>query len=374
MSPLEDRLRQAYAEAAQTVSQDDIAPALRRPGHRAAEAPRRRRSVPLLAAAATLAVIVLAVLLTALPGEPPAVPSIRRELHPQAGYFAVLPPSQAQIQIRSAATGRLIAVVRPPGSSEFFSGVAVTGADGRALLVAVETNGGACSTRLYQVYLTAGGRPGPLRPAVLAGSRGSYLGGGFAATSSARAIAYAAYMCGRGNSSLRIYYPGTGTSASWSLADGDQIDSVSLSADGQTLSISGVEQAGFGPGARPGTSSFRLKPVTMVLHATAAHARLHAQPVFVPLVGTAALSPDGRTLYLCTKQGSRAVLAAYNVAAKTRKPITSWTGTCSFALDAAGGFALIASANGHLGQVDLATRKLTLLPATDVLSAAFLAW
>jgi sugar lactone lactonase YvrE len=384
VSQIEDVLRRAYAEAAQTVMWGDIAstvPGLEetRPARRAR---RRRLTIPVLAAAATAVVAIVVAIVPALlahgPAQSPAA-SLRSGhgaplgLQAPGGFFAALPPG-GQVQIRSALTGRLIAAVTPPGQGEFFSGVAATGADGRTLLLAVEHDTGApCRTRLFQLRLTASGEPGPLTPADIPAIPGILPNRAFAATPDGSAIAFAAYC--QGSNTLEIDRPHTGASAGWVTTRGDQIDNISLSSDGATLSLSGYEYAGTGPGAKKGTSSARLRPATAVLHASSANTSLDGLGIVARKIGTAALSPDGRTLYVCTHQGRLAVLAAYDVATKARRrTLATWAGGCSFALDTAGQYALIATAAGGLSRLDIGTGRLTTLLVSGIPSSAILAW
>lgn len=379
-SQIEDVLRRAYAEAAQTVTWADIATTV--PGLEETRPARRRRrrrlTVPALAAAATVVVAIVVAIVPALLARSPAgkLPSGHGALPGQrapTGFFAALPASGA-VQIRSAVTGRLIAAVTPPARGEFFSGVAATGAGGRTLLLAVEHDAGSpCRTSLFQLQLTAAGQPGALKPAAIPAIHGILPNRAFTATSDGSAIAFAGYC--QGSNTLEIDRPHTGVSASWATSGGDQVDNISLSSDGDTLSISGYLYAGTGPGAKSGTSSVRLRPATAVLQAGSAGTTLDGQGIVTRTSGTAALSPDGRTLYLCTQQGRVAVLAAYDVATSARRgTLATWAGGCSFALDSAGQYALIATAGGGLSRLDIGTGRLTTLPVSGLPSSAILAW
>jgi sugar lactone lactonase YvrE len=156
---------------------------------------------------------------------------------------------------------------------------------------------------------------------------------------------------------------------------GDQVDNLSLSSDGDTLSISGYLYTGTGPGAKKGTSSVRLRPTTAVLRASSVGTTFDGKGIVTRTIGAAALSPDGRTLYVCTPQGRVAVLAAYDVATSARRrTLATWAGGCSFALDSAGRYALIATAGGSLSRLDIGTGKLTTLPVSGLPSSAILAW
>jgi hypothetical protein len=335
-SQIEEVLRRPYAEAAQTVTWADIAATV--PGLEETRPARRPRTIPALAAAATVVVAIVVALVPALlahgPAQSPAgrLPFGHRALpgrQAPAGFFAALPASGA-VQIRSAVTGRLIAAVTPPARGEFFSGVAATGAGGRTLLLAVEHDiGSPCRTWVFQLQLTAAGQPGALKPAAIPSIRWILPNRAFTATSDGSAIAFAGYC--RGSNTLEIDRPHTGISASLAGSGGDQVDNLSLSSDGDTLSISGYLYAGTGPGAKKGTSSVRLRPTTAVLRASSVGTTFDGKGIVTRTIGAAALSPDGRTLYVCTPQGRVAVLAAYDVATSARRrTLATWAGGCSF--------------------------------------------
>lgn len=390
MNAPEDILRQAYLDAAATVTQSDLrlVPDARR-GFSRARLTRswlsRRFTIPALAAVATaliavIAIVVPAHLLSAAGG--PAAANVRGE--PGAapdGFFAVLSPDGGSVQIRSAVTGRLLAQVTPPGHGEFFSGVAAAARDGRdggtLLLAAERAIGGGCKTWLYRLRLSAAGQPSALSAAPIPSISGILPGRALAATPDGSAIAAGSYFCD-GNGSLQFARFAVRPAVRWPTQGGDQVDGMSLSANGTELSISGYEFAGFGPGPKPGTSSVRLKPVTAVLQTSGAASGLSGQRIILRRPAVAALSPDGSTLYACTEDSGRDVLGAYSVAARTlRRVVASWTaasGNCSFALDGAGRYALIATAAGHLARIDIGTGRLTELPPAGLPGSDILSW
>jgi hypothetical protein len=377
VSRIEDVLRQAYADAAQTVTWADIAPAI--PALAETRPTRRRRlTIASLAAAAVAVVAAAAATIPAVLSHPaPPAARAHQRRQPQPGFFAALPGSGDAIQIRSAPTGRLVAAISPPAKGEFFSGVAVASANGRTLLVAVERDsGGPCTTWLYTVQLTSAGQPSALEPARVPSISGILPDRAFTAASDGSAFAFADYC--QGSSELEIARPRTGTSAVWSLTSGDQVDDISLSADGDTLSLSGYEYAGTGPGAKSGTSSVRLRPVTAVLQASAASTQLDidGHGIVVRKLSKSALSPDGKTLYVCTQQGRADVLSAYDVATRALgRNVATWASSgCSFALDPAGQFALIDTSGGGLARLDISTGRLTVLSRSGLPPTAILAW
>jgi hypothetical protein len=112
-----------------------------------------------------------------------------------------------------------------------------------------------------------------------------------------------------------------------------------------------------------------------VLPARSANSRLDGQGIITRRYGVAALSPDGKTLYTCSSQGQRKVLRGYDVATRRLlRTLATWTGSCSFALDATDGYALISTATGQLARLDIRTGRLTLLPGAGAPYPVSLAW
>jgi hypothetical protein len=378
MTPLEELLRRSYAAAAQTVTRDDIAPEVTRLEAARPVRRRRRLAIAVLAAAATAVVALVAALLPGLLARPAAPPPAgHRPGHAPApaGFFVqLMGGNRATVQIRSAVTGRLTATVATPSKGEFVSAVAAGGPDGRTILLAVEHDTG-CRTWLYEVRLSAAGRPGRLRPAAIRSVRGILPEPALAAAADGSAVAFAAYFCnGKGRLEVDRLAPGGG-SASWTTSIGDQLDSLSLSSGGAAVSVSGFEYGGTGPGTLAGTTSIRERAATAVLSTRPAKRPLDGQGIVTRRAGVAALSPNGKALYTCTVQGKRKVLRRYDVATRAlRQTVARWTGSCSFALNATGTYALISTVTGQFGRIDLRTGRLTLLSVSSVPYPAMLAW
>jgi sugar lactone lactonase YvrE len=394
VSPVERALRQAYREAAQTVTWADIASAAPVPDPAGRRRRRRRERLvkPLLAAVAVAVIAAIAIAAPALLGNHRASPAgghhvrpgHRRSGPPAPRFFAALRPDGDSVQVRSASTGRLVAEVLVPARGEFFTGIAATGAAGRTLLVMAERDSGPCKSQLYQVQLSATGRPGPLTAEDSPGVHGGLVGNAFAATPDGAAVAFYDYCQGSG--SLEIEHRHGGQGSTWVAQSGDQVDGVSLSASGGELSFSGYAYAGLGPGAKAGSSSVRIRPVTVVLPVTPGSRMLDGQGVVVVAKYTvSALSPDGKTLYVCASHGRLDVLDAYDVATRTvQRVLASWPGSggsCSFALDATGTHAVIDTAaghtsagTGHVSVLDIATGTLTTVPVAGLSSSDHLAW
>jgi hypothetical protein len=382
MSAIEDLLRKAYADAAQTVRPADIAPELPAldVGARQAQRSPRRLAISLLAPIATAVVVVVAaVAISRLAARPDVAPGPRgpaSSANASTGqqapppFFFALSQTGKSIEILSASTGGLLARLAPSAKGQFFSGVAATGEHGRTLLVALEWGG--CKTRFYKSVLSAAGKPGALKPAGIPVIDGILPDRAFTATPDGSAVAFADYFCD-GSGSLEVERPSTGKLVSWATQGGDQIDSISLSQDGRAVSIGGYEYAGLGQ-----QGSTRLSPVAAVLRTSPQVPVLDGQGVIVRQYSVAELSPDGTTLSMCAKDGDQDRLDAYNVATKKlQRVVSNWassTGNCSFTLDPAGQYALIANVAGHVSRLNLGIGKLTPLPATGLSSSMPLAW
>ena len=387
MSAIEDLLRKAYADAAKTVTPTDIAPKLPAldVGAKQAQRSPRRLAISLLAPIATAVVVVVAAVSISqlaprpdiAPGAPGPTSSATASTGQQAPppFFAALSQSGKSIEILSASTGMLLARLAPSAKGQFFSGVAATGNHGRTLLVALEWGG--CKTRFFKSVLSAAGKPGALQPAGIPVIDGILPDRAFTATPDGSAVAFADYFCD-GSGSLEVDRPSTGKSVSWPTQAGDQVNSISLSQDGSAVSISGYEYAGLGPGAKAGTSSIRLSPAAAVLRTRPQSPVLDGQGVMVRQYSLAELSPDAKTLYVCAKDGDQDRLDAYNVATKKlQRVVSSWassTGNCSFTLDPAGQYALIANVAGYVSRLNLESTELTPLPATGLSSSMPLSW
>jgi len=179
VNTLEDRLRDAYRAAAETVRPEEILSGAilsppdharrraRRTGRAGPGASRRRVLMPLAAAAAVLAVVAtVAVLL------PRAVPGLGRgrsadgrttpTLLTTPAYFVELNWSQhPSMFVASATTGAQGARISLPFPSTDLTSVA-TG-DGQTFVVAA-TAPGSSSTSLYRFSLAANGTPSPMTP------------------------------------------------------------------------------------------------------------------------------------------------------------------------------------------------------------------
>jgi hypothetical protein len=178
MRAIEERVRDAFGAAAETVTARDLPgpPGPPAPGRRSRGAWGRRawargrlHALIPVAAAACIAVIAVAtaVVVPRLLAGPPGS---------QAGALAGAPkffagvanpsehfPPSTVLKIYRSANGRVAASVRPPRPEHEFAAVGRLGHD-RAYVAAAVTSFGACTTQLYRFSIDARGRPSTLTP------------------------------------------------------------------------------------------------------------------------------------------------------------------------------------------------------------------
>jgi hypothetical protein len=397
VNSIEDLLRAAYHHAADAVAAEGLRPPPRASGSPAGSRLRRqvrrqeRRRAHRLshAALAATAVLVVASSAALIPhflsehgrstrgdgqarllwhGAPPG---------PPPKFFAVLTGSGKSIQFLSATSGGVIGHVLPPSAKDYFSGVAAEPGD-RTFVAAVErASGGGCMAHLFQVRLDEAGEPGRLRPMAEAPLQGILPQRTMALSPGGSKLAYFAYNCA-GSGQLVVTDLRTSSSTTWTGQPGEDPLSVSLSADGAIVSVSGFEFRGYTQGAKPGTSAVRLRLATEILHAPGRYASLDSGAIVLNEATETALSPAGTILYACGTQGGNEVLSAYAVASRKRLAVLAlWpraTGSCSMAMAPSGGYLLLGDVAGHLAIFDNATGRLSASSATGVGASDRIVW
>jgi hypothetical protein len=393
VNTVEDRLRDAYRAAAETVRpetvlaegvrglRDDDPPRALRPRRWPA---RGRLLIPLAAAAAVAAVAIGASVLLPRPAPDRSGP-------PQAagrgtpGFFVALNWSlHPSMVVVNATTGTRGATIRLPFRAAELTGVA-TG-DGRTFVAAART--AACRTSLYRFRVSARGRPTTLtRFASVPGVIGSPWD--MALARDGRTIAYATLACGQasgpllrdqlGKGYLAVVNTVTGRTRHWTYTgrgvqafhgDGD----VSLSANGRVAAF--VDQV-LRTNAAPGSLVRRGRVVMR-----------SGEFGSSVILGGLDVAPDGKTVYFGTfrvrhdKPAGRSwQLRAFDLASGRTSLVRSLPGTqgtpAAVAPDPTGRFLMIEYAlrDGptRLARLDLATGRLTLLNARWVVDAA-IAW
>jgi hypothetical protein len=262
VSTTEDRLRDAFRADAESIRPGTIRLAPRpaadpparqrsRPAGKPARPRRGRRlGIPLAAAAAVSIIVAAAAAVSAIgPGShadhPPAGPA-SGAVPP---FFVAVEPgtvaglsNSAALQVRSSATGRIVAQVRPPARNRYFQAVASLGGD-RTFIAAAAAGtplsrpDSSCGTWLYRFRLTAQGRPADvtlLRPR-LPGNVTAIAG-----SADGNVVAYNLRLC-RSFSVLAgrvtVLSLRTGHGTSWPYAGPTGPFSLSLSAHGRLLGM-----------------------------------------------------------------------------------------------------------------------------------------
>ncbi len=388
MTTMEDKLRDAYQAAAETVRPDSIrglpdqATRATRPAFRLTSPARSRRArvlVPLAAAAAVAAIAVTASLV--MPASPPgrdgaAVPGAL----PRFLLAAPNNPTGDQMAVFSATTGRQLALVKaPPGS--VIDTAAATGND-RTFVVTVESSGRCGMTTLYRLRLTARGGQGSLTPLAIPKISGVVTA--LAASADGRTIAYATAFCASSSDSpgaIGVVHTATGQTRQWPWRPnpGQTAGSVSITANGRTIEYAASPNKITGPGsgqtlpprtirllpedAPPGNAAQRSRAaVTM--------SRVAPGEIF----NSAVIAPDGRALYFCTQRNadhpgrSALVLRGYDVATAATSVLHNF-GPGTYCMLGASGDDLLAGyglgQQGHaprLARYDVSTGKSTPVP------------
>jgi hypothetical protein len=399
VSTIEDRLRDAFRADAESIRPDTIRLAPRpaadppgrqrsRPAGKPARPRRGRRlGIPLAAAAAVSIIAAAAAAVSVIgpgsrAGHPPAGPA--SEAVP--AFFVAVEPgtvaglsNSAALQVRSSATGRVVAQVRPPARNRYFQAVASLGGD-RTFIAAAAAGtplsrpDSSCGTWLYRFRLTAQGRPAdvtllrPRLPGTITAIAGSADG---------NVVAYNLRLC-RSFSVLAgrvtVLSLRTGHGTSWPYAGPTGPFSLSLSAHGRLLGM--VTSA-----ETPQPPLYADHDAVYVLPTRGPGGLLgqHDRRVAGPAPHwalTEALTPDGAVsialLPVPSKTGAapQLPLSEYNTATgrlvrvltmlPSRPPAAGLTVTP----DASGRYLLLFGLDGSFEHISTRTGQLTVIPGT----------
>lgn len=294
MNSIEDRLRDAYGDAAQTVTHDNIRhlgePSVRltRPLPQRTAFRSSRAMIPLAAGVAVALVLVLtAVIVPRLLAGTRRPPASTPSSSP-AGRFlvAVAGRSASKLIIHNAITGATVATIAAPGRRMNFQALA-TG-DGAHYLAALERS---CRTWFYQFTLNAAGQPSTLTPSRL-GSVHQVLGT-MALSQDNSTLAYDGQTCGT-PPEVTVANLATRQFRHWAIPQGTIVSSFSLTAHGKLLGYVAGRN-----GAR--SAAGYVLPVSAAPGSIIERSRIAAS---VPAAGpalqltSATLTPDGRTMYI----------------------------------------------------------------------------
>ena len=384
---MEDQLRDAYQAAAQTVRPDSIkglpdqATRPARPASGPASPARSRRARVLVPLAAAAAVAVIAV--TASLVLPASVPGGGGAAAPGAlpRFFLALPDKLTgdQMAVFSATTGRQLAVIKPPRGSVIDT-AAATGND-RTFVVTVEAGSSCAATALYRLRLTAGGGQGSLTPLAIPKISGVVTA--LAASADGRTIAYATAFCDNSTDSpgaIGVVHTATGQARQWPWRPnpGQTAGSVSITANGRTIEYAASPNKITGPGSGQilPPRTIRLLPADAPPGNAAQRSRAAVTMSRVApgeIFNSAAIAPDGRTLYFCTQRnpsqpsGGAMVLRGYDVATGVTAVLRTF-GPGGCLLGASGNDLLVGHGLGQQGHAqrlaryDVATGKSTPVP------------
>lgn len=395
MNTLEDRLRDAYREAADTVRPETVLAGgvrgLRGDDHSPARMSRRGRSrspllVPLAAAVAVAAVIGTVYVLgprlfprhgggRPAPAAGPATPA----------FFVALNWSvDPSAFVVNAATGAVGARIRLPFPARYFTAVA-TG-NGRTF-VAAEARPGTCQTALYRFALAADGTPTTLTRFATVPGRVS-APWDMAVPGNGRTVVYDTTGCGqpRPHEVLRGYLAmvntATGQAKRWTFTEGQTTGNRFLPCGGDDSLSASERTIGF---------CDRVVPTDAAPGPLAKRGRIIAHDGEfgrTTIIGGMDVAPDGKTAYFATFRvqhnkpaGQNWQLRAIDLATGRTRLIRSFPGTqgteAAATADPTGRYLLVEydrrAGGTRLARLDLKTGRLTHLSAGWAVEAA-IAW
>jgi hypothetical protein len=361
MNRLEDRLRDAYRAAAETVEPGSIRPladhifTISETASHTSRGPgrwTRHLMIPMAAGAAVAAIAVLTTLIIprliagARPrgGQTPATPAAKFAVA-LSGMPGVYSEGATALTIFNAISGATVATIRAPLHDLYFAGVA-TG-DGRHF-VAQLRRPGVCRTWLYRFRLSKAGLPGPLA-AYPVRSVGDLLIA-MAISEDGSTLAYAAGGCSlaAGNSPMHlgIMHLASRQARQWTLPARAKVLSLSLTAHGTVLAY----DTRTGELAR---SAAYVLPTGAADGPAARHSRLAvASGSFgrSAAINSAVITPDGRQVYFTTSlllaaSGARWQLRAVELATGRTRVVGRYAGLPVFvSADPSAGRALVVDA------------------------------
>ena len=343
MSPIEERLRDAYQEAAATVPPASLrgvpalepagGPARRRPlASRHQPARRRRLLAPVAAATAVTAIVVAAV---AVPQLLPRHGGVTGAGPARPARFFIATGRAGDLMVYSAVTGRRTADIRPVSPHTALSFAAATGND-RVFIVASNSTATCVkriSSRLLRLTLTAAGKADSISSLPVPKLDGSVTA--LASAADGRTIAYTSTVCilvpdpEIDPGQLGVVHTDGAPSQHWSWdpMPGQSVGSLSVTADGKMIEFA------VAPNKSTGPDSGEVLPVREIrlLPTDAPPGFLNQRSRVAVTVRTAApgsaftsalIAASGRAVYFCTERGQFSrhpaeTLRAYDVASGT---------------------------------------------------------
>jgi len=307
VNSMEDRLREAYREAAETIQPHTIRGVNEQTIQISASGGRRKPGLPqrvLIPLAAAASVAIAAVLAAVI--VPQALSSGRsgKSNHPVTSTARLMPTyvvslsitaSSSSLTVHRSATGAVVAHVKAPQPGMSFAYLA-TG-DGRTY-VAVLWRPAVCRSWLYRFTLNRAGQPGALTPYAVP-SIGELIGP-IAISEDNGTLAYLGENCsdptGAAPSDLAALTVGTMRTRQWTIPKQADVSSLSLTANGGLLAFNIDATKLFHSAALvlptnapPGTVTERSRVVVRA-----------AQFGPTENIGSDVITPDGSALYFTT--------------------------------------------------------------------------
>ena len=427
VAAVEQRLREAFMAAAQTVAADsirDLPGTAGQPGDArdggalflretrpdrtapwrdgASEWPPRFRErvlIPLApAAAVTLITVTMTVIVPALTAGgrsvPPAAGADVQRYHQALGGAAPaffvgirqprtkVPRPAATLAVYSAVSGKVVARLSPPGPGRWFQAVAALGSDGSFVAAASPGRGqNRCHTWLYRFSLGPLGRPGAVQPLAVPEVAGEIAyNSSLAASADGRVVAYATRNCTNGFAGqVGVIHLATRKVTNWGTVFPWAPRNLSLFANGAVLSIAGnPTSAGRAPAPGSG-AAWTLRTRSAPGPLAGQYQRVLAAKGGVQ---AAVLSPTASLLFALTvTTAGRAAeeLSAYDTATgrmvRLVRQLASGTYPPGLSADVSGRFALVYMLRlGVVQELNLASGQVRTVHVTPAASPLTAAW
>lgn len=277
------------------------------------------------------------------------------------------------LYVYSTFTTRVVAQIAPPHPGDNFDGIAATSDPFRYVVATGRAY--TCGTRLYTLRLSADGQPAGYTPLSVPGLPEDVIS--LAVTPDARFLAYAGDACTAANGGAGdIGFVNLSTQAisRWAAPKQEDIGSLSLSASGHEIGFT------VGP-----TKLFQPEAGVLATDAPVGALAQRAQVIVsdsqLTPAGTvpegAALSPDGRGMYVCgagvsvgntLPPASPDPLVTFSGGTLAHTAHLAGAGACGLSLDPSGRYLLAQTSGGYgtgtptVQRIDLATGKATTLP------------
>jgi hypothetical protein len=377
VNAIEDRLRDAYRAAAETVGPDSVPDLSGLPAADRARTGRRgiphspggqrwrRLAIPVAAAVAVSLIATTAWL--ARPGG-----SRPSGLGPAIGGSAPAPPfivgssgsSPARLTVYRATTGQVLARIPAPGRGLDLYHTAATRNDRVFVVAAARTNGG-CYTLFYRLLLTRSGRLASMTRLAVPRAQ-NMMAYGVAASADGMTIAYTAGPCDGGHGQVGVLHVGSQAVRTWSLQSEGAL-SPSLSPDGRLLYFVNTTVLGGDGTVRALRTDAPPGPV-----ARRARVMLSAK-AGISESGSIALARHGQVLLACSVSQHVAYLSVFRPATGTRfavsQSVHSWPHVsvlpCTITVTPDGSRALVSTIVPGIGtRVDLATGRARPIPGS----------